>query len=91
MTLMHLAAGKLTFDDLSLLGERGRLEAAGALDLTRGGALEVVARVLSPRRGPALDARIYRVTGSAADPRVELRPAAVTTPPPPARPRHERR
>jgi hypothetical protein len=88
---MHLAAGMLTFDDLSLLGERGRLEASGALDLARDGALEVVARVLSPRRGPAGDARVYHVTGSAGDPRAELRPAAVTAPPAPARPRHERR
>ncbi len=88
---IHLAAGKLTFDDLSLFGERGRLEAAGALDLAHGGALEVVARVISPRRGPAIEARIYQVTGSAADPRVALRPAAVTTPVPPTPPAKDRK
>ncbi|MDE3137160.1 MAG: AsmA family protein [Acidobacteriota bacterium] len=76
---IHLAAGKLTFDDLSLFGPRGHLQAAGALDLAHGAALEVVARVSRTRRGPPLEARFYRVTGSAADPRAELRPAA--TPP----------
>jgi hypothetical protein len=83
---IHLAAGKLTFDDLSLLGPRGRLEAAGALDLAHGAALEVVARVSPPRRGPEPHARIYRVTGTAADPRAELRTAAIVTLPPSAPP-----
>jgi hypothetical protein len=86
---LHVAAGKLNFDDLTLFGARGHLQAAGALDLAHGGALEVVARVISPRHGPTLEARIYRVTGSPANPQVQLRPAAATTPLTPSSPRKD--
>jgi hypothetical protein len=78
---IHIADGKLTFDDLSLSGPRAHLQAAGALDLAHGAALELVARVSTPRRGTESEARIYQVTGSPTDPRAQLRPAAITTPP----------
>jgi hypothetical protein len=83
---VHLAAGKLTFDDLSLFGARWNLEAVGALDLAHGGALEVMARVISPRREAP---RMYHVTGSADDPRVEWRPAAIAAPAPVTPPRKD--
>lgn len=80
---LQMAGGKVSFKDVTLSGPEGRVEATGDIDLARGGALAVEARLLrsSPGRdGRGSEPRIFQVTGSAETPRIHLRAAAVPAP-----------
>jgi hypothetical protein len=85
---LELAGGKVTLQDLLLVGAQGRLEATGGIDFTRGGALTVEARFLPhearARQGSPSRARTFQVTGSAEEPRIRLRlPTDLPSGPPP--------
>jgi hypothetical protein len=80
---IRLAAGKLTLQKLSAVSRRGRLEATGGIDLTRGGTLSVQARyfpfnAFAPRR-TGLAARTYQVTGNSTNPLIRMTPPAVAS------------
>ncbi|HEV2387726.1 MAG TPA: AsmA family protein [Candidatus Acidoferrales bacterium] len=76
---VRLAGGKLTFRDLRLSGEGGRVQATGGIDFkgASGAVLAVEARLSSypggPPGYPASVERTFQVTGSTADPLVRLR------------------
>ena len=74
---VHLAAGKLTFHDLRLVGPRQSLVASGTLDLAHGAALAGQARLSS--RSIASSGRVYEITGSAAKPASRPTPSPAAT------------
>jgi uncharacterized protein involved in outer membrane biogenesis len=69
---IRLAAGKVTFDRLSLSGRHGQVAATGTVDLARDGALAVDAHFVPPPGAPDREARTWQVTGTASTPRVRV-------------------